>query len=652
MTPDEAKNIAKADGELCTIHFLSHFRQLLGHGDERYPNTCDVPFSPSWFAQPSNIYNPGLAFAGMGLSLSTYVNDPSNEFRYIRDSMDAFHLDDIDISTYFHRNSENSLDFQDDINLISYAIGHRQIKLPNGEMRTLVICVVRGTSHSVEWVSNADVADFVVDGDYDIPYHEGFKKTADEALGTIARYLDKHGIDTRDALMWIVGHSRGATIVNLLAAFLNEGDDAPFESQGLHFSKERVFAYTFSSSRTTRRKDARSAKFDNIFNVINPEDYIPRIPLKAWKYERFGVDMFMPSVATAYRSYRQYAQAVYDLFLEWTRIKYQAFHGFGKTNLFEQNAGCMTLDVKHMYEDERFSHGGSITFARYFRFFLNVAGINGIGMAEDVGELARYAGGPFEHFLKFFVLNQVIGHAALGAHQEEGYLAKLKYCYEMGIEITGNCKCDTARFTVYGDVDVVVRDGSGKVVARIMDGIVDEHLYKGGDFIAMLHDDDTHANIVWVPLADSSDSDDPGFEDYKVELISHAADPVDITIARQDMLGDVLEQKAYFDVELPKHRKAVWSEDVEPAPSLIWKASEMDPCKVDVAVEGGVRGRDCDAMGVAIAIPGDHVAVHSYHGRGMRFVGWYEEGSDERVSRERMYRFRIEGDRSLIARFE
>ena len=223
MTPEESQSIAKDNEEICTIHFLSHFRQLLRHGNERYPNTCDVPFSTSWFSCPSNEYNPGLAFAGMGLSLSTYVNDPSNEFKYIKDSMASFGLDDIDISTYYHRNSENSLDFQDDINLIAYAIGHRRIMLSSGDEKTLVICVVRGTSHSVEWVSNADVADFVVDGDYDIPYHEGFKKTADEALGTISRYLDKHDIDSSQALMWIVGHSRGATIVNLLAAFMARG---------------------------------------------------------------------------------------------------------------------------------------------------------------------------------------------------------------------------------------------------------------------------------------------------------------------------------------------------------------------------------------------------------------------------------------------
>lgn len=650
MTPEDARKIAERASGLhhCTIHFLSHFRELCGHGHERFPGTCEVPFSADWFKQPTSAYNPGLAFAGMGLSLSTYVNVPSNGFSYIQRSLEAFKLEDIDISSYYHRNAEDRIDFEDDINLVAYGLGHRTITDSTGAPCELLVCVVRGTSPTVEWVSNADVADSVTDGNCDLPYHEGFKRTADEALAGIGRYISEHNIDTSTARLWIVGHSRGATIVNVLAALLNEG------AGGLGFNKDRIFAYTFSSSLTTRRADARTDAFDNIFNVINPEDYIPRIPLATWGYTRFGRDISLPSICTDYKNYRRFIAGVYEQFLKWTHIDYQAFHGFGATNRFERHAGNISRNVNVMYEDARFSHGGPLTFAAYFREFCDIAGKNGIEIAGDAEKLGRYAGGPFEHFLSYFVHNQIVAHEAPGAHQEEGYLAKMRACWELGIDLCGGVDgssgegeadgtsgcgaraCDTRRFTVYGPVDIDVFNETGAVVASISKHGIDKSLYQQADFLGMFYDDECDGRSVWIPEEGR----------YTIQLKARSFGTFDITWAESTPLGAVITQQLFADVELPEHQAVLWEEVAPEKPTTV---AEGGGINIDVAVEGAKRGTQCDAMGVQNATAGEHCVIHAYHDKDFRFEGWFEGG--RLVSPHHSYCFRVEQPRTLTARF-
>ena len=93
----------------------------------------------------------------------------------------------------------------------------------------------------------------------------------------------------------LVGHSRGGAIANLVAAELDDlraqaGDAASFGP---------VYAYTFAAPATTLASDARSERYGNIFNIANPSDIMPYLPLSAWGYERYGVDLELPSAGCA-----------------------------------------------------------------------------------------------------------------------------------------------------------------------------------------------------------------------------------------------------------------------------------------------------------------------------------------------------------------
>lgn len=75
-------------------------------------------------------------------------------------------------------------------------------------------------------------------------------------------------------------------------------------------------AYTFASPGCTTSENARAERYDNIFNIVNPADIMPALPLAAWGYARYGVDMELPAVddegfTTAYERFcSSYAQLV------------------------------------------------------------------------------------------------------------------------------------------------------------------------------------------------------------------------------------------------------------------------------------------------------------------------------------------------------
>ena len=60
-----------------------------------------------------------------------------------------------------------------------------------------------------------------------------------------------------------------------------------------------VRAYTFATPNCTSSADAREAAYDNIFNVLNPADLVPQLPLASWGYERYGRDVWLPGEGDA-----------------------------------------------------------------------------------------------------------------------------------------------------------------------------------------------------------------------------------------------------------------------------------------------------------------------------------------------------------------
>ena len=55
-----------------------------------------------------------------------------------------------------------------------------------------------------------------------------------------------------------------------------------------------IYCYTFATPEVTTFDTAHDSLYDNIFNIMNPSDMVPRLPLASWGYERYGHDLWLP----------------------------------------------------------------------------------------------------------------------------------------------------------------------------------------------------------------------------------------------------------------------------------------------------------------------------------------------------------------------
>lgn len=64
---------------------------------------------------------------------------------------------------------------------------------------------------------------------------------------------------------------------------------------GCSLKPEDVYAYTFETPACTVNMKARNKRYDNIFNIINRNDPVPKVAPNAWRFRRYGVDRCIPS---------------------------------------------------------------------------------------------------------------------------------------------------------------------------------------------------------------------------------------------------------------------------------------------------------------------------------------------------------------------
>jgi hypothetical protein len=142
----------------------------------------------------------------------------------------------------------------------------------------VVNVTVRGTNASIEeWSSNFDIGDIR----YDFPdddwvnnlNHKGFDVAAVRIMRVVDEYIARQGLEESQLVYWITGHSRGASIANIIGA--------NYEKEG-----KTAFTYTFATPNCTLDPAAHS--YRSIFNIINEDDFVPCLPMEMWGYTTYG----------------------------------------------------------------------------------------------------------------------------------------------------------------------------------------------------------------------------------------------------------------------------------------------------------------------------------------------------------------------------
>lgn len=251
---DETDNAASADAESKTI--TGSFRTL-GHSA-----SWDFSYSDEYFSRPSDQFDLDLARISFGMAVCSF-RDGENEAvqeDYLIEFFDNIGFEDLESDTYRSKPETDS---------IAYGLASKKI-----DGFTVLACAVCGGNYGAEWASNLTVGDGM--------RSEGFNDAAGKVQAAVKDYLEKHPTEG-PVKLWVSGFSRAAATSNIAAADLT--DSGIFED---------VYCYTFATPRTTREP----VEYPNIFNIMQKDDPVPKVPLEDWNYGHYGNDLYLVSLET------------------------------------------------------------------------------------------------------------------------------------------------------------------------------------------------------------------------------------------------------------------------------------------------------------------------------------------------------------------
>lgn len=280
--------------------FTAHVEYTSMAETDGHQVATDIAWDDAWFFQDPTAYNHELAttcsvLSAIANSESGYYQAGSSSRAYMEEALAALGFQDISTASYQYRSEvfDEIVDFfagTDDV--VAYSVATKRVRNTDGAEKTLYLVSVRG-SYGSEWLSDFNMGDSS-DYEMDAIDHEGFMRAASEIVDDLADRLSETGGQDNIALLF-TGHSRGAATANLAASY---ADDM---TTGLRVLAplENIYCYTFATPEVTEFANIGDSLYDNIFNIMNPSDIVPRLPLASWGYARYGNDLWLPGVGDA-----------------------------------------------------------------------------------------------------------------------------------------------------------------------------------------------------------------------------------------------------------------------------------------------------------------------------------------------------------------
>ena len=249
----------------------------------------DVYFSQNYFDHPSTEYDPHLASASLCMVISSFTDfGPHDEAWYLNQSKY--------VKEYFEAIGFNSFAVNEDyqksatFDTIGLAAAKKEFS-----GYTLLAVTPRSGGYFREWANNMHLGD----GSKSDSMHEGWYNAANKMLSFLDGYVSAQNIQGKVKL-WLTGFSRGGATANIAAALINNklANGEKLFATGAYTTREDVYAYTFEAPQGANVnvrgiKKPKDALYDNIFNIVNPLDIVPKIPMKEYGFIRFGRDKYV-----------------------------------------------------------------------------------------------------------------------------------------------------------------------------------------------------------------------------------------------------------------------------------------------------------------------------------------------------------------------
>ena len=667
---DRVFYILSADGEITRLFICedNHGDGELQTGEFVYcssitkaRSTYSYSYEQSWFFIPSDTYQHGLARMSIRMAMAAFGiegnasrngssrRDGNSTISYLAD-------EDPDSTSEGIVSLLKDLDFTDiqicypkpGTDTIGYAIASKPIANSDGTSATLIAVAVRGGGYKEEWASNFTVGT--------ASEHSGFARGANTVSQAVRTYITKIG--ARENLkIWVTGYSRAAAVANMTAQRLtyqaNNG-----AVRGLTASD--VFAYCFECPRmvTTDSPSYQAVVYDNIFNIVNYVDLVPKLAMEAWDFDRYGITYYVPSAEQT----RNYNAAYEKLLIAYCKI-------IASARSSAVNYGIQLEALKYsatMTGQGRFTNVVANRFARYFWSQSNYA--NGyesrmrkigstmgrdfakgiIGIGEQVVIYLRQVIDTMPAFIpsNLDIISRITtNYAFIGyAHYPELCLAWMDaidgesgYCVDARTRILlVNCP-----------VNVSVYDSSGALVAQIIN---DNPVEIDGSMIAA-YIDENGQKVVLLP-AD---------EEYQIEVTATDNGTMSYQIEEMDAdSGAAARLVSYYDLPVSSGESFTGTaenlrEDSEARYQLTGADNQTITPTVDVSenideylISVSVEGHGA-VSGAGSYVVGEYVRLTARADSGEAFLGWYQDNA--LISTDLEYRFRVEDNQSLAAKF-
>lgn len=262
-------------------------------------------YSDDYFKHRASTYNEHLAT--LSLYMAKYSQNPGGPDNL--EDYEWYRNQSLRLAEFYKLIGFGHQLFNDDyysrtgFNTVGIGCASRKIKEGNNEF-TVIACTVRSGGYFLEWENNV----FLGTGENSDMMHEGWYNAANRVIEFINYYVielrNNHFLETDQIKLWMSGFSRGGAIINLTAGLLDNKlgyDDKETRYSifsGVNLKREDILTYTFEApqganfnSKTVEKP--RDALYNNIYNIVNPNDLVTKVAMGRFGFTRFGIDKFI-----------------------------------------------------------------------------------------------------------------------------------------------------------------------------------------------------------------------------------------------------------------------------------------------------------------------------------------------------------------------
>ena len=279
-TPEISYELSENDKTADNIKVVFNYAPTVSGSQTLGRATCY--YRDSYFSKSSYEYNPHLSTMSIALAMSAFQDEDRLYNDVYKNAEDLFF--DIGFEC-FESNIET--DIAPTTETMGLVMAKKTIEQPDGAY-TLVAIAFRGSGYGSEWANN-----FIVGTEENSPEgHKGFVNSRDHVLPFILDYLDRNV--KGDAKLWLTGFSRGGALSGITGAWLNDNINE-ISKRGITISNEDIFTYAFEAPTSIDERLNNQRNYDNIFNIVSPNDMIPRLPFEQWGIVRPGIVKLLPT---------------------------------------------------------------------------------------------------------------------------------------------------------------------------------------------------------------------------------------------------------------------------------------------------------------------------------------------------------------------